>query len=138
MSYAEAAVAFGYAAGDLTDRVAVVGNTPAIGPAQDIAFTYNGNLISGMTATGASPAQVTYAYDDNFFPTSMNLTMARTALECRLGRGRPATGFAVHVHLHQFCGRRASATPYRARAMPLRSMACPTARTNQWDGTPYS
>ena len=74
LSFAEGAAGFEYLAGDLTDRVARITNTAAIGPAQDIAYSYNGGLISGMTATGAAPAAVSYTYDNNYFPTAMNLT----------------------------------------------------------------
>lgn len=73
LSYAEGVTTFGYLAADMTDRVASITNTPVSGPAQDIAFGYTGSLISSMTATGASPAQVSYTYNNNYFPTAMNL-----------------------------------------------------------------
>ncbi len=74
LSFAEGVTTFGYLAADQTDRVASITNTPASGPAQNIAFSYTGSLISDMTATGAAPAQVSYTYNSNFFPTGMNLT----------------------------------------------------------------
>ena len=74
LRYLEAATSFDYFANDRTDRVAVIRHTPSgAGPAQDVAYSYNGSLINGMTASGAAPAQVSYSYDNDFFLTSMNL-----------------------------------------------------------------
>lgn len=95
ISYPEGNAQFSYAAGDLTDRVSLITNTPGAGPSQDIALTYNGSLITGTTATGASPAQATYAYNNNFLPTSMDLTSGTDSVPAALTWDRDGlmTGF---------------------------------------------
>jgi RHS repeat-associated protein len=84
LSYAEGTIGFDYLAADLTDRVAGITNTPVTGPAQNIAYSYTGSLISGMIATGAAPAQVSYSYDNNFFPTAMNLVSGADSVSSAL------------------------------------------------------
>ena len=143
LSYAEATAEFEYAAGDLTDRVALVGNTPVTGPAQDIAFTYNGNLISGMTATGASPAQVTYAYDNNFFPTSMNLSSGTDSVVNALAWDADglATGFGPFTFIRTGPAGAQSGVSDAASSASYAydSMARLTGRSNQVaTATPYS
>ncbi len=82
LTYPEGVIGFQYQANDLTDRVGLISNTPApgFGPEQNIAYAYNGQLITGMTATGVAPAQVAYTYDNNFFPTAMNLSSGADTL----------------------------------------------------------
>jgi RHS repeat-associated protein len=97
MSYPEAVTGFEYLANDLTDRVARITNTPVAGPAQDIAYSYNGSLISGMAASGAAPAQVSYTYDNDFFPTNMNLSSGTDTVQNALlwDRDGLTTGFGT-------------------------------------------
>jgi RHS repeat-associated protein len=95
MSYPEATTAFEYSPDDLTERVAHITNTPATGPAQNIDYSYNGNLISSMTATGAAPAQVAYTYDNNFLPTNVSLSSGTDTVQAALlwDRDGLLTGF---------------------------------------------
>ncbi|MEO8133744.1 MAG: RHS repeat-associated core domain-containing protein, partial [Betaproteobacteria bacterium] len=75
IDYAEAAIAFSYAAGDLTTRIGTLSRTPvAAGPAQQIQFAYGGSLVSGATWTGAAQGQYAYTYDNNFLLKSMALS----------------------------------------------------------------
>jgi RHS repeat-associated protein len=72
-NYAEAALLYAYAPSDPTSRVSTIQRTPLGGPAQDLLFTYNGELVSRMTVNGAAAAQYDYIYDNRFLPTSLRL-----------------------------------------------------------------
>ena len=66
IGYPEATVAFGYAAGDSTGRIATLTRTPVpSGTAQQIGFAYDASLVSGMTWSGAATGQYMFAYDSN-------------------------------------------------------------------------
>jgi RHS repeat-associated protein len=83
MTYPEAVTAFAYLTG-ATDQVGNIAYTPTTGPAQSIAYTYNGGLISGTIATGVAPAQVSYSYNNDFFLTSMNLSSGAATVQINL------------------------------------------------------
>jgi RHS repeat-associated protein len=73
-SYPEAAIAFGYASGDATDRVNRITRTPvAIGSSEELVFNYDGAQPTSATWSGAAQGQFTYTYDNNFFLTAMQL-----------------------------------------------------------------
>jgi RHS repeat-associated protein len=66
--YPEAAVSIYYAPGDNTSRVSRVVRTPAGGGTpQEIAYTYDGPLVTGKTFTGVTNGRFRYLYDNNFF-----------------------------------------------------------------------
>jgi RHS repeat-associated protein len=85
---ADGVTTFGYLTGDPTNRVAQIGQTPTVGPTQELTYTYDGSLVSGLTATGAAPAQVSYAFDNNFLTTSMNLTSGTDTIQTTLAHDR--------------------------------------------------
>ncbi len=70
----DAVATFGYFANDATDRLASLSYTPATGPAHSLAYAYNGGRVASVTATGAAPVRVSYAYDADFFVSSVTLT----------------------------------------------------------------
>lgn len=76
----EATTTFEYADGDATDRVARIAWAPATGVGQDLALAYDGELISGATATGLSPWQATYLHDDDLFLSGTSLTSGTTTV----------------------------------------------------------
>lgn len=86
LSFQEATTGFEYLTDDLTDRVAKITSTPVDGADQDIAYSYNGNLIASMSATGIAPSTVSYSYDNNFFTTAMNLVSGTDTLQNNLLR----------------------------------------------------
>ncbi|MDP2673555.1 MAG: RHS repeat-associated core domain-containing protein [Dehalococcoidia bacterium] len=84
-SYAEATNTFTYAGG--TERPANLTRTPAGGgAAQGIAFTYDGQLVTGATWTGPAQGQFQYSYDNNFFLTGMTLNSGTDTLQHLLTR----------------------------------------------------
>ncbi|MBL0124793.1 MAG: hypothetical protein IPP88_19445 [Betaproteobacteria bacterium] len=75
VSYPEATVALTYAAGDPTARIGGFTRTPAgAGTAQQVQFTYGGDLVTSATWTGAAAGQFTYTYDGRFKLSSMALS----------------------------------------------------------------
>ncbi len=65
VTYAEAAVGYQYS--DLSERLSVLTWTPTAGSgAQQIAYTYDGDLVKSMTYTGAAQGAYTYRYDKFF------------------------------------------------------------------------
>jgi RHS repeat-associated protein len=70
--YPEASVGLIY--NDNTDRVSRLSRTPAFdGTAQQIAYTYDGSLVTGQTFTGVANGAFTFAYDNNFFLKQIGL-----------------------------------------------------------------
>ena len=73
LSYAEAAVTYAYGAGDLTERVGRIIKTPVGGTgSQELAFTYDGELVEGLEWTGLAQGQYSYTYDQNFLLSGLN------------------------------------------------------------------
>ena len=99
ISYVEAATAVDYFAADATDRAAHVNHVPTAGPAQNLAFSYNGGLITGMTATGAAPASVAYTFGNDFVVTNMNLTSGVDTVTAALTRDQDGilTGYGPYT-----------------------------------------
>jgi len=83
----EAVTGFEYFINDRTDRVARIRHTAA-GVTQDLAYGYNGSLISGMDASGAAPAQVSYSHDNNFFLITMNVVSGTESVVTPVTRDR--------------------------------------------------
>ncbi|MBK8742437.1 MAG: hypothetical protein IPM02_24415 [Betaproteobacteria bacterium] len=75
VAFPEATVTLSYAVGDPTTRIRGLARTPAgAGSAQQIQFTYGGDLVTGANWTGAAAGQFTYAYDDRFKLASIALS----------------------------------------------------------------
>ncbi|HEX2911525.1 MAG TPA: RHS repeat-associated core domain-containing protein [Chloroflexia bacterium] len=74
IAYPEATIAFGYKAGDSTDRVDQLVRTPAGGgTSQQLNFTYNGDGVTGVSFSGAAEGSFTYSFDPNLFLTGVSL-----------------------------------------------------------------
>jgi len=70
--YAEATVSLSY--NDQTNRLSRMLRTPAGGSSvQQLAYTYDGSLVTGNAFTGVSNGQFTYTYDNNFLLKQINL-----------------------------------------------------------------
>ncbi len=73
ITYPLAEVTFSYAEG--CNRLETMGHTPAGGgTAQNIAYTYDGRLLTGISYSGVVVGAYTYSYDNNFFLTQTNLS----------------------------------------------------------------
>ena len=76
--YPEATIQFGY--GDQTDRVTTLTRTPASGPAQSIALSYQGSFVNGATWSGVAQGIFTYTYNNRFLMTGWQLDNISTTL----------------------------------------------------------
>ncbi|MEO8132570.1 MAG: RHS repeat-associated core domain-containing protein [Betaproteobacteria bacterium] len=75
VSYPEATLAFAYAVGDPTARISRITRTPTgAGPAQEVQFSYGGDLVTGVNLTGAAVGQYAYTYDSNYLVASITLS----------------------------------------------------------------
>jgi RHS repeat-associated protein len=63
LTYAEATTAIDYLAGDTTSREERITRTPATGPAQALAFGYDGARPTAMRWSGAATGDYSYLYD---------------------------------------------------------------------------
>jgi len=72
LNYPEASIEFGY--DDTRDRMSSLSRTPtSIGIVQDIAYLYDGPLVTKSTWTNAADGIYQYFWDSNFLFTSFNL-----------------------------------------------------------------
>jgi RHS repeat-associated protein len=70
LSFAEAAYTLAYAPGDNSDNVATLSRTPvAAGVTNTVTSTFDGGLVTGRQAAGATTGAFTYGYD----PTTLRL-----------------------------------------------------------------
>jgi RHS repeat-associated protein len=73
----EAVVDFGYAPADPTDRVATLTRTPiGGGTAQQVAFAYDGDLITKTEFTGVAAGRFDVTWSNDLLPVSVALTSA--------------------------------------------------------------
>ena len=87
--YPEAAVAFAYAAGDVSPRVASVKRTSVPGgEEQAIVFGYDGGLVTSATWTGVATGQYGYTYGADLRLGSTTLTRGATSVTTTLTRDR--------------------------------------------------
>jgi len=85
LAYPEAGIGYHYT--DATDRVqSIVRATNGGGVSQGLAFTYDGGFVSGRTFSGAANGAFTYAYDNNFILTQIQLTSGSNTLATPIAR----------------------------------------------------
>jgi len=83
--YAEATVSLLY--DDLTGRISRILRTPAGGASvQQLAYTYDGSLVTGIAHTGVTTGQFTYTYDNNFFLKQINLASGTDTITTAITR----------------------------------------------------
>ncbi|HEY6873326.1 MAG TPA: RHS repeat-associated core domain-containing protein [Geobacteraceae bacterium] len=83
--YPEAAVSLLY--NDKTSRVSSLVRTPAGGgTAQQLAYTYDGSLVTGRTFSGVANGAFTYTYDTNFFLKQINLVSGSNTITTPITR----------------------------------------------------
>lgn len=70
--YGEANVELRY--NDLTDRIFQIERIPATGPSQQIAYGYDGFLLTGLVFSGVASGAFSYTYDANFFLTGIGFS----------------------------------------------------------------
>ncbi|MBP8298009.1 MAG: RHS repeat protein, partial [Burkholderiales bacterium] len=92
IAYPEVTQTFEYFTNDKTDRARRIIQTPASGPAQEMLYSYNGSLVGSITASGAAPAQVTYAYNNDLLPTSMQLVSGADTVTTALAWDKDGAG----------------------------------------------
>jgi YD repeat-containing protein len=73
MAYPEASTTFGYHVNNLMDRVNTLTRTPTTGMAQVIAYTYQGELPTSLTWSGAAQGAFSYTYNSRLFLTNLRL-----------------------------------------------------------------
>jgi RHS repeat-associated protein len=89
VAYPEAAVAFGYATGDASERTSFITRTPvAVGTGQNLSVTYDGPSETGVTWNGAAQGQYSYTYDNNFFLTALQLVSTNDTVQTSFVRDR--------------------------------------------------
>ncbi len=71
-SYADGTATYAYA--DATARISSILKTPTSGTAQQISLSYDAELVTAMTWSGAASGSFTYAYDSRTLPSSVTLT----------------------------------------------------------------
>jgi len=90
--YPEASVSFQY--NDKTERISNIVRSPAGGGAtQQLAYIYDGNLVTGRTFTGAANGQFSYTYDNNFLLKQINLASGSNSVATPITRD--ADGFVT-------------------------------------------
>jgi len=83
--YAEATVSLSY--NDQTNRISRMLRTPAGGSSvQQLAYTYDGNLVTGTAFTGVTNGQFTYTYDNNFLLKQINLASGTDTIATAITR----------------------------------------------------
>ena len=73
MAYPEASTTFGYNVDNLMDRVDTLTRTPTAGAAQVISYTYQGELPTSLTWSGAAQGAFTYTYNSRLSLTNLRL-----------------------------------------------------------------
>lgn len=89
IAFAEAAIGYGYGAGDPTDRLATATRTPAGSTTADgIAFAYDASYPVRVEWTGTAAGVFSYAYDNDFLLSSLALASGTDTLTLPLTHDR--------------------------------------------------
>ena len=85
--YPEATVDYIYAPGDKTGRISSIVRTPTGGGTpQQIAYTYDGTLITQSAVSGVTTGTTAYSYDNNFLASAINLTSGADTFNSAIAR----------------------------------------------------
>jgi RHS repeat-associated protein len=87
MSFPEATDEYSYAGGDTSGRISHVIRTPSGGgTSEDIAYSYDGDLVTGIDLSGATQGHYTYAYNNDDTLASITFQSGADTVQTALTR----------------------------------------------------